>query len=332
MGYRKFTALVLALLLLTGCAGEEAPDYGPEEENRLTVCTSHKSSVYLPIVREFEERTGIWVEIIPGGTNELLEQIRSGDTRADVMFGGGVESLTAYEDCFTPYVSGQAGNIAEAYAEGSPCWTPFSALPVVLIYNTRLVDPAALTGWADLVSPRFRGSIAFADPAVSGSSFTALQTYLQAMGEAFDDPMAVLLRALDGQILEGSGDVLTAVAEGKFSVGVTLEESALKAGLQGLDVGIVYPAEGTSCLPDGIALIRNASHIGNAKRFLDFTLSYDLQSLLGPRECRRSVRSDVSHDLPPLSELNLLDYDMEAACASRDTVLAQWQEGMEAWK
>ena len=64
MTYRRFTALVLTLmLLLSACAGEEVPDYGPEEENRLTVCTSHKSSVYLPIVREFEERTGIWVEV-----------------------------------------------------------------------------------------------------------------------------------------------------------------------------------------------------------------------------------------------------------------------------
>ena len=35
--------------------------------------TSHKQEVYAPIIKEFEERTGIWVEVVPGGTTELLE-------------------------------------------------------------------------------------------------------------------------------------------------------------------------------------------------------------------------------------------------------------------
>lgn len=35
------------------------------------VYTSHKEEVYWPIIKEFEERTGIWVEVVSGGTNEL---------------------------------------------------------------------------------------------------------------------------------------------------------------------------------------------------------------------------------------------------------------------
>ncbi len=78
MNYRKILALILlTVIFLVGCAEtvELAPDYAPSDANQLTIYTSHKEEVYLPIVREFESRTGIWVRVITGGTNELLEQI-----------------------------------------------------------------------------------------------------------------------------------------------------------------------------------------------------------------------------------------------------------------
>ena len=55
-------------------------------ENRLIVFTSHKPEVYAPIIKEFELRTGISVEVQAGGTTEMLEKIKNGED-ADVMFG-----------------------------------------------------------------------------------------------------------------------------------------------------------------------------------------------------------------------------------------------------
>ena len=70
------TALALCLGL-GGCAGQEQGESGfaPEERERLVIYTSHKAEVWRPIVREFEERTGIWVTVETGGSNELLERI-----------------------------------------------------------------------------------------------------------------------------------------------------------------------------------------------------------------------------------------------------------------
>ena len=103
--------LLAALLVLTGC-GPEVPEtavYAPPDSERLVVYTSHKEEVYWPIVKEFEQRTGIWVDVVAGGTNELLERIQAetDSPAADVMFGGGVESLESYRDYFAPYVCAQ---------------------------------------------------------------------------------------------------------------------------------------------------------------------------------------------------------------------------------
>ena len=139
MNRRRTGALLAALLcLLTGCAGSTTPadtSYMPPEEERLVIYTSHKEEVWWPIVKEFEERTGIWVDVVTGGSSQLLEQIRQEREapRADVMFGGGVESLESYSDCLEPYACSEKAQIPERYRSEKDLWTPFSSLPVVLI-------------------------------------------------------------------------------------------------------------------------------------------------------------------------------------------------------
>lgn len=319
---------LLAALFLSACQKtERTTEYTPDESMRLTIYTSHKEEVYMPIVREFEERTGIWVDVITGGTNELLERIESqqDNVEADVMFGGGVESLKAYEHCFSPYVVGSSGSIREPHQAEDAVWTPFSALPVVLIYNTKLVSPDKITGWSSLSDPIFRGRIAFADPAISGSSFTALATQILA-GKSMDKTLATLAENLQGKILSSSGDVLNAVADGSYLVGITLEETALKYIAAGADLAMVYPEEGTSCVPDASAIVKGAPHSENAKIFLDFTVSYEVQQMLSESSYRRPVRSDIpaGESLLPLQDIVLVDYDIDWACKNRDVILSDW--------
>ena len=319
---------LLAALFLSACQKpERTTEYAPDESMRLTVYTSHKEEVYMPIVREFEERTGIWVDVVTGGTNELLEKIESqqGNVEADVMFGGGVESLKAYEHCFSPYVVGSSDSIREPHQAEDAVWTPFSALPVVLIYNTKLVSPDKITGWSSLSDPIFRGRIAFADPAISGSSFTALATQILA-GKSMDKTLATLAENLQGKTLSSSGDVLNAVVDGSCLVGITLEETAHKYIASGADLAMVYPEEGTSCVPDASAIVKGAPHSENAKRFLDFTVSYEVQQMLSESSYRRPVRSDIpaGESLLPLQDIVLVDYDIDWACKNRDVILSDW--------
>lgn len=323
--------LLLCALLLAGCAGGDASPSAaspaPAAEDRLTVYTSHKREVWWPIVKEFEERTGVWVDVVEGGTNELLSRIaaEADAPRADVMFGGGVESLASAGQYFSPYISSEEDALDPRYCSPDGLWVPFSSLPIVLIYNTKLMSPGELTGWEDLLSPALRGQLAFADPAVSGSSFTAVMTCLAALGGDEEALLRRLAESLDGRQLSSSGDVLTAVAGGSARAGVTLEETALKWEAEGADLALVYPAEGTSAVPDAGALIKGAPHPENAGAFLDFIVGRDAQALLTERFFRRSVRTDVkSPQRVPLEEIPLVAYDVAAASARREAVLMTW--------
>ena len=331
---RRALSVLPALALLAGLlgcaaqAGPSGPDYAPEESRRLVVYTSHKEEVWWPIVKEFEERTGIWVDVVYGATSELLERLSREEKapQADVMFGGGAESLETYRDCFTPYTCAGADHVLARFRSPDGLWTPFSALPVVLVYNTKLVEPGQVARWSDLLSPALKGRIAFTDPAVSGSSFTGLRTMLYALGGDRDDNLRRFAGNLGGVELGDSGEVLSAVARGDSLVGITLEESALKRMAEGLDIAMVYPGDGTSCVPDGSALVRGAPHPDNARLFLDFTVSAEVQELLAGQFCRRSVRDDVEPlaELPAIDQIPLVDYDIDRAAAERESILMTW--------
>lgn len=326
---RSLIWLACLALLLSGCAAKDIqPEYGPEEGEKLVLCTSHKQEVWQPIVREFENRTGIWVEVIEGGTLELLEQLEEGSLQADAIFGGGVESLESYGSLFSPYTSRYDGDILPQYRCEDGIWTPFSTLPVVLIYNPKLLPAGAVSGWQDLFAPEMTGKIAFADPSVSASSFTALATMVQALGrEDADSLLRSFAASLEGKQLGSSGEVLSAVTTGDCLVGITIEETALRYIGAGEPLGMVYPAEGTSCVPDGSAILANARHPENAQAFVDFTVSQDVQDLIQQQFFRRAVRRDLARatDLPALSSLAQANYDTHWANENRDKLLMSWQ-------
>ncbi|MFR0883315.1 MAG: extracellular solute-binding protein, partial [Christensenellales bacterium] len=212
-----------------GCArnGNALAQYAPDEADRLTVYTSHKQEVYEPIITEFENRTGIWVTVETGGTSELLERIASetGSPVCDIMFGGGVDSLESYKGYFSPYQSPEEAGIDPAFLSEDHMWAPFSILPTVIIYNQKLVPAHTVTGWRDLIDPRWKGKIAFADPSASGSSYTALATLCQIIPKDTESVLRQFAKNLGGSQFGGSGDVVKAVADGTCFLGITLEET-----------------------------------------------------------------------------------------------------------
>lgn len=321
-------AILLPLFLVSSCGKKETePVIEPlSEDDRLVVYTSHKEEVYAPIIKEFEERYGIWVEVATGGTTELLENIRRnyGDFTCDVVFGGGAESYNAYSEYFIPYSVSEKKSIVRYDLSEGDYWTPFSELPVVIVYNKKLLSKENRpTGWADLFEDRFKGNIAFADLSNSGSSYTILTTILQALPGNDTDVLTGFLEQLDGKILSSSGEVTSSVSEGKFLAGLTLEETAKKAILNGDDIEIVYPREGTSAVPDAAAIVDGARHEENAKLFLEFISGKDAQEETTEKMQRRSVRYDVK-DYIPSEGLVFTEYDIDFATSQREFVFGIW--------
>ena len=315
---RRIIPLLCSLLLLCGCgAGRSAS--APEESRRLVIFTARSAAVYDDAVREFERRTGIWVEVrTADGTLPLLEQIAAGGSGCDLLLGAAPDSLSAYSGCFAPYAAPLASDIPNEYRDSEDRWTPFSLLPTVLVYNDQLVQRNVPDSWRDLTEAAWRGRVACPDPTVSATGCTALQALLQALPGQEETVLAAFARNLSG-VLPSAAAVVDAVADGSCYVGVTTEDLALQAADSGLSITVIYPSEGAVLQPDCAAVVDGCAHEDNARAFIDFLLSSEVQSRMAA-QCRRPIRGTEGDALP-----RALAYDSYGAGAHQAELLDIWR-------
>ena len=304
-----------------------------QAKGSVTVYCPHEAGPLNAGVKAFEDATGIKVDVVAAGSGELLKRIEaeSANPLGDVFWGGGAESAAAYARYFETFVSKYDNLIPVASKAADKKWIGESPVPVVIMYNKNLVrEDEVPAGWMDLLDPKWKGRIAYADPAKSGSAYSLLCTMIQAIGK--DDGQGwefvrKFVANLDGKIQGSSSNAYKLVADGEYALGLTQEKSVQTYVLAGANVGMVYAKEGTSAVPDSIAIIKGAKNLENAKLFVDFMLGEENQRTMSEQFNRRPVRDDVNppKGLPQMSSIKLVDYDFEWASLKKAEIISQWK-------
>ena len=314
--------LTIALILLV-----KLPGWGylmsKEPENPvLKIYSPLNERIIIPIIKEFQESTGIPVEYTSAGTLDLLDALEDkGDKYLmDLMWGGSKEYLNLYRDLFEPLYYNNA-----KYILG------YNQLPIVLIYNRKLVsDDEVCRSWSEILHPKWKGRLALADPEGSGSAYIALSFLLELdMEEDYNwGNAAKLFYNLEGKMLAKSSEVYQGVVAGDFAIGITMEEAAVNLIHLGKDIGIIYLDEGTPVITDSIALMKDARHKEEAKAFVDFVLSRKVQTFMVDRFYLRSVKEDVKvpNGLSSMDELNIFNVSDLSTFENQEMILKKWRD------
>lgn len=306
---KKRTLSILGAALLTAslaaCAGGGASpgtgDNGASGAGRLTVYTASPKDVYEAAVTDFEQQTGIDVEVVSAGTGELVKRIQAEGSNplADVMWGGRQSALSSALDSFEEYVSPNDEQVAPEYrnTSGTKKLTPYSIQVNALFVNNELAQGLTIDGWESLANPELKGKIAYADPAKSSSALEQMTNMIFAMGKGDPDGagwqfIERFAENLDGKLQGSSTNAYKTVADGEYTVGLTSETNGIKYVQQGAPVTLVYPKEGIVIKADNVALIKGAKNPENAKKFIDFLTSKEYQSTMEDLGLR-TVRTDV---------------------------------------
>lgn len=331
--------LIITLVLLTGCSKnseiqtEEKHTVEKEESlEKLVIYSSNSMDIQWTIVNAFEEKTGINVEVVKEGTGDLLGKIKeeAAAPEADVMWGGTVALLNSNQDYFEEYLCENEQHIFPAYRNTTGYVTSFTLVPSVLIVNTDLAKDIEINGYKDLLKPELKGKIAHCDPGKSSSSYEQVINILNAMGngkpEEGWDFLEKLVENMDGQLLTSSSAVYKSVVEGENIVGLTYEEGAIANIVDGAPVSVVYMEEGVICRADGVAIIKNAKNLENAKKFVDFVTSKEAQELVITKLSRRSIRDDVSslEGVKDYSEIKVIEDDVDWATDNKDRIVEKF--------
>lgn len=299
--------------------------------DKIVIYSPLNEEIIIPIVKEFQEITGIQVEYLSAGTVNLLNELEKNNaSNIDIIWGSSKEYLDLYIEHFEPYKTVHNHIIHNDFNHENYYWNGFNLLPIVLMYNKKLVSEEEVPkSWYELLDPKWKSRTAYADPNNSGSSFMILSSFLSLgrNGEGYNwENVEKFIDNIDGKMLRKSSQVYNGIANGDFALGITMEEAAIRHINNGADVGIIYLKEGTPVITDAIALMKDAKNKDNSKIFIDFVLSEHVQKYMVDYFSLRSIRTDI---IPPeglidMDELNILNSNCTNIYKNKAEILKKW--------
>ena len=300
-----------------------------------------------PMVAAFEKATGIKVLMTRKSSGEFYAQLKAeaANPRGDIWWGGtGDPHLQAAEEGLTePYKSTRMSELQDwavrqwEQSKGRTVGVYAGALGYSYnIEQAKKKGIGELKCWKDLLDPKLKDEIQVANPNSSGTSYTMLATLVQIMGEdkAFD-----YLKALHknvNQYTKSGAAPARAAATGESLVGITFQHDAVVQAINGAQVKIVSPCEGTGYEIGSMSIIKGAKNLENAKKWYDWALTAEAQSIGANAKVSYQVPSNKNASAPPqapkFSEIKLINYDFAkyGSSAERTLLLTKWDREVAA--
>jgi iron(III) transport system substrate-binding protein len=294
------------------------------------------------LAAEFQKASGVKVNITQKGSGEAVAQLAAekANPKLDVWFGGtGDPHLQAAEQGLTEeYKSSELPKLhewARKQAEQSGYRTVgIYAGALGFGYNTenltkkKLAAPAC---WKDLLDPKFKDEIMMANPASSGTAYTAIATLVQLMGE---DEAFKYLKGMHKNVASypksGTGPIKS-VARGEATVSISFVHDAPGEILAGFPVGAGVPCEGTGYEIGSMSIIKGARNLDAAKKFVDWALTPEAQALAAKAkqfQVPSNVATAKSPMMPDLTKMKLINYDFAkyGKSAERRRLIDKWEK------
>lgn len=324
-------------------AAEEAPVEAeateaaqPEEAATEETELSGKVVVYMPspsglnekYVADFQEKTGVTVELFEGTTGEILARLEAEKDNpiADVVVLASWSDGLAMKDTgvLMSYEAENADKLYEGWKDEDNMLFGTSASAVGVIYNTTLIESLD-ADWADLASKEYKDMLCIADPEKSGSCKDFLSGYMNATGEdwtAFEG-----MAANDMTVPGANKAALEAVTTGEKAILVAgVDYNAYSSIDKGEPLAIYYPKSGTVINPRPAMILNTSANAENAKAFVDYLMSDDAQQLVADAYLLPG-RTDITCDKRTnVSDIPVMDTDWNWMMENADAIAAKLNE------
>lgn len=292
------------------------------------------------MARGFEKFSGIKVNMTRRSSGETLALIRaeSRNPKGDVWWGGtGDPHLQAAEEGLSvAYVSPMRSQLlpwalSQAKSANDKTIGIYSGA-LGYGYNENLLKKAKLpvpACWKDLLKPVYKGHVQMANPNSSGTAYTTLATIIQLFGEKDGFEFMKKLHKNINQYTKSGSAPIKAAARGENTIGIVFMHDAVKQAVKGFPIKVVAPCEGTGYEIGSMTLINGARHLDNAKKYYDWALRADVQSLsvkVKAYQVMSNKDAIASPKAPKLDSIKLIDYDFKkyGSAAERKRLLKKW--------
>ena len=306
-------------------------------QQSVVLYTSNEATLNKLIAAEFEKETGISVNVISAGSGVVIKRLQSEKERpqGDLVWGISRSLLQTNVEYLEAYASAHKNAIPSEFRDPQDRWIGTNLHLLVVLQNTKSIPEAqGPKTWEDLTAPRFKGNIAFTDPANSGSAYSTVTLLLDMWGGGNAGWSKVEKLFANMRMLNRSSLVFQGVGNGEYGLGVSLEYAGYLWASNGAPVKVVYPADGTIPQMEGVAVIKGGPNTAGARKFVDYVNRKDVREMILKQTFRRPARQDLDlpnlpGKMPRLSDLKIVKYDEAGWTAKRGETMDRIKETIQ---
>jgi iron(III) transport system substrate-binding protein len=297
-------------------------------QQRIVIYSSNDATLNKLVATEFTKATGVQADVISAGSGVVIKRVETEKERpqGDIVWGISRSLLQTNAQYFDSYVSQHKDAIPPEFRDPQDRWIGTNLHLLVVLQNTKSVPEAdGPKSWDDLTAAKWKGNIAFTDPANSGSAYSNITMLVDMWGgEAGWEKVKKLIA--NAKMLNRSSLVFQGVGNGEYGLGISLEYAGYLWANNGAPVKVTYPSDGTIAQMEGVAIIKSGPNTAGARQFVDYVNRKDVREMILKETFRRPARQDL--DLPnlpgkmaKLSDIKLVKYDEDAWTAKRNETM-----------
>ncbi|ABR74627.1 hypothetical protein CBG46_09795 [Actinobacillus succinogenes] len=260
-----------------------------QAEGRLNIYCSVQNTACEKISRAFGEKYNVKTQFVRNSTGTVLGKIRTekDNPQADVWYGGTLEPhlqaadlglLEKYRSPNQKYIMPRFKKLMDQQGDYI---SVIYLMELAIGVNTKKLQALNVKPpkcFKDLLAPRFKNQIQYADPRVSGTGYSFITTLAALWGEdkAFD-----YLTELNKNVAQfsKSGLATSNLATGEVAVDISFMNAYLREREKGAPVEGVLPCEGVGYTLGATSIIKGARNLDNAKLFTDWVLTAEAQEI-----------------------------------------------------
>ena len=303
----------------TAASSSSSAPIESETGGELVIYSGRSESLVDPLIKMFEEATGIDAKVNYGKTGELAATLlEEGDrSPADVFFAQDPGGLGSVIDMVGPLESDLIDRVPGWASSPDDLWVGIAGRARTVVYNTDELSPAAVPDTVDgFTDPAWNGRIGWAP---TNGSFQAMVTGMRIVwGEDRTREWLEGIVANEATVYAKNTPTVAATGAGEVEVGFVnhyylhrfLAEEG--DGFAARNYFLPGGGPGSAVLVAGAAILKTAENESQAKRFLDYLLSEEAQNYFAEETYEYPLIDGVSHSelLPALDTLNTPDIDI----------------------
>ena len=288
---KNYFLLFFSLFLLASC--EE------NNSNEINIYSKRHYQVDIKQYENFEKITGIKVNVIKAGDDELLERLKNEgqNSPADLFvtvdagkLQKGVE-MGLFQKIQNEIID---SNVSDDLKDINGYWIPITYRARLLVYSNERVKKSELSTYEDLANDKWKGRLLVRSSSNAYNQALMSSLYANLGEEEVTDWSAKVVNNFARDPKGNDRDQVKAIAAGQgdiaivnsYYIGLLLSSEKQSEVDAGNSVSVYFPNQGengrgTHINISGFAMSKNAPNKENAIKFLEFLSSAESQDVFG---------------------------------------------------